>query len=126
MVIKTDTCYYTEMKVYPGWGIRVVRKDGKLLTFLNAKAKSLFMQGIKSQRLTWTQAWRRRNKKGQVTQGAKKRTKRAAKTYKAIQGLSIEDLRKKRTQKPEFRAAQRAAALREVKDRNKKKPNTKK
>ena len=46
MVIKTDTCYYTEMKVYPGWGIRVVRKDGKLQpatwdeAFAAIKAKS--------------------------------------------------------------------------------------
>lgn len=50
----------------------------------------------------------------------RKKTRRAAKTYKAIQGLSIEDLRKRRTQKPEYRKAQRDASLREVKERKKK------
>ena len=126
MVIKCDTCYYTEMKIYPGWGKRVVRKDGKLLAFLNQKSRSLFTQGIKAQRLTWSQQWRRRNKKGKTDLTVKKKTRRAAKVYKAIQGLSIDDLRKRRTQKPEYRKAQRDASLREVKARTKKAKDTKK
>ena len=34
-------------------------------------------------------------------------------------GLSLDDIRKKAAQKPEFRSAQRDAALKEVKDRKK-------
>eukprot|EP00954_Amorphochlora_amoebiformis_P027147 1383586-Amorphochlora_amoeboformis.AAC.1 len=92
MVIKTDLCFFTECKVYPGHGIRYVRKDGKVhggkedgkkgegsaglrelkyfkkgggggrlcneecgrncgnhLTFLNAKAFSLYKQRKKAQ-----------------------------------------------------------------------------
>merc|ERR1712071_14000 len=109
---------------YPGWGKRVVRNDGKLLAFLNLKSKSLYQQGIKAQRLTWTQQWRRRNKKGRTEMGAKKKTRRATKVVKAIQGLSIEDLKKRRTQKPEYRKAQRDAALREAKERKKKSKDT--
>merc|ERR1712070_544993 len=108
------------MKIYPGWRKRVVRKDGKLLAFLNQKSKSLYSRGIKAQRLTWTQQWRRRNKKGRTELAAKKKTRRATKVVKAIQGLSIEDLKKRRNQKPEYRQAQRAAALREAKERKKK------
>ena len=126
-MIKTDTCFYTEMRIYPGWGKRVVRKDGKLLAFLNQKARSLYTQGIKAQRLTWSQQWRRRNKKGKTDLAVKKKARRAAKVVKAIQGLSMEDLQKRRTQKPEYRKAQRDAALREAKERKKKaKDNSKK
>jgi ribosomal protein L24E len=47
-------------------GRRQVRKDGKLVAFLSRKAWSLSEQRIRAQRLTWTQAWRRKNKKGKV------------------------------------------------------------
>src|SRR5688572_22523075 len=30
MVIKTDTCFFTELKIFPGHGKRIVRKDGKV------------------------------------------------------------------------------------------------
>ncbi len=30
MVVKTDTCFFTEFKIYPGHGRRLVRKDGKV------------------------------------------------------------------------------------------------
>ena len=44
------------------------------------------LTGIKAQRLTWTQQWRRRNKKGKTDLAVKKKTRRAAKVVKAIQG----------------------------------------
>lgn len=91
-----------------------------MLAFLNQKSRSLYSQGIKAQRLTWTQQWRRRNKKGKTDLTVKKKARRAAKVVKAIQGLSMEDLTKRRTQKPEYRKAQRDAALREAKERKKK------
>ena len=125
MVIKCDICFYTELKVWPGHGKRCVQK-GKLVTFLNRKAWSLNDQKIKAQRLTWTQAWRRKHKKGKVETAAKKKIKRTGKTFKAIQGLSMDEIKKRRTQKPEIRAAQREAALREVKERKKKTVDEKK
>lgn len=119
MVIKCDICFYTELKIYPGHGKRIVRKDGKLLAFLSRKAWSLNKQCIKAQKLTWTQAWRRRNKKGKVETFARKRVKKTGKVYKAIQGLTMDEIRKRRTQKPELRKAQREASLREIKERKK-------
>lgn len=126
MVIKCDICYYTELKIYPGHGKRIVRKDGKLLAFLSRKAWSLSEQKIKALKLTWTQAWRRRNKKGKNEQFNKKRRAKTGKVYKAIQGLSMDDIRKRRTQKPEMRKAQRESALREIKERKKKAAGAKK
>lgn len=64
MVVKTDSCNYTEYKIYPGRGQKFVAKDGKVSFFITAKADSLFHQKIKAVKLTWSQAWRRMNKKG--------------------------------------------------------------
>jgi len=100
--------------------MRLVRKDGKLLAFINQKSRSLYLQKKQAQKLHWTQAWRRLHKKGSVEQEAKKKTKRTAKVFKAIAGLSIEDIKKKRQQKPDLRKAQRESHLREIKDRNRK------
>ena len=126
MVVKTDTCFYTEFKIFPGRGIRLVRKDGKLLAFIDRKSKSLYNQKIKAQKLTWTQQWRARHKKGRVELQAKKKAKRATKVYKSIQGLDVEELKKKRLQKPDFRKAARDASLREVKERKRKGTSDKK
>jgi len=127
MVVKTETCFYTELKIYPGHGSKFVRRDGKLINFIDGKSRSLYHLKIKAQRLCWTQAWRRLHKKGKVETHAKKKAKRSAKVYKSIQGVSLEDIRKRRAQKPDVRKAQRETALREVKEKAKKqKDDTKK
>jgi len=120
MVIKTDTCFYTELRIYPGKGRKFIRKDGKLISFIDQKSRSLYLQKIKAQRLTWTQAWRRRNKKGKVETLSKKKGKRTARVFKSIQGITIEDLKKRREAKPDLKKAQREQALREVKEKAKK------
>ena len=66
MVIKTDPCAFSEMKIYPGRGSRFAAKDGKVHFFISSKARSLYHQKIKPVKLTWTQASRRFNKKVKV------------------------------------------------------------
>lgn len=112
MVVKTDSCFFTELRIYPGHGRRLVRRDGKLLAFIDQKSRSLYTQKIKAQRLTWTQSWRRKNKKGKVETAAKKKGKRAARVFKSIQGITIEDIKKRRDAKPDMKKAQRDDALR--------------
>jgi large subunit ribosomal protein L24e len=92
----------------------------QLVAFIDQKSRSLYMQKIKAQRLTWTQAWRRRNKKGKVETLSKKKGKRTARIFKSIQGITIEDIKKRRDAKPDFKKAQREQALREVKEKVKK------
>merc|ERR1719456_858874 len=72
---------------------------------------------IKPVKLRWTQAWRRMNKKGKTDESGKKRTRKAQKFQKAIVGMSLEDIKKKKAQKPELRQAARDAAAREAKSR---------
>merc|ERR1712050_214600 len=121
-VIKTDLCAYTEYRIYPGRGQKFVAKDAKVSFFISAKADSLFHQRIKPVKLRWTQAWRRMNKKGKADEQAKKRTRKAQKFQKAIVGMSLEDIKKKKAQKPELRQQARDAAAKEAKARIAKKP----
>merc|ERR1711941_148452 len=96
-------------------------KDGKTHFFINGKADSLFHQRIKPVKLKWTQAWRRMNKKGKADEGGKKRTRKAQKFQKAIVGMSLEDIKKKKAQKPELRKQAQDAAAKEAKARMAKK-----
>ena len=52
-----------------------------------------------SYRSRWTLNWRRKNKKGKAEDAGKKRTKKATKVQKAIVGMSLEDIKKKKSQK---------------------------
>merc|ERR1719412_2168135 len=100
-----------------GHGQKFMAKDGKVYFFINAKAKSLFHQKIKPVKLRWTQGWRRMNKKGKADEATKKRTRKVQKFQKAIVGMSLDDIRQKKAQKPQLRAAAKEAAAKEAKAR---------
>eukprot|EP00178_Gracilaria_changii_P001174 TRINITY_DN11655_c0_g1_i1.p2 TRINITY_DN11655_c0_g1~~TRINITY_DN11655_c0_g1_i1.p2 ORF type:complete len:154 (-),score=32.25 TRINITY_DN11655_c0_g1_i1:414-875(-) len=117
MVIKTEVCAFSDTRVYPGHGVRMIRRDGQPITLFSAKCKSLLKQRKKPAKLTWTQAWRRLNKKIKVEEVARRRTRKTTKLNRAIVGASLEEIKKKRSQKPEVRSAQREAAAKEVKAR---------
>ena len=125
MVIKTEVCSFSEGRIYPGHGSRFIRRDGTTYQFISRKSKSLFLQRKKAMKIVWTQAWRRMNKKIKVEEITRRRTRKTAKIQKAIVGVSADDIRKKRNQKPTVRAAAREAALKEAKDRSKAKKTTK-
>ncbi|CAN0399781.1 unnamed protein product, partial [Discosporangium mesarthrocarpum] len=55
--------------------------------------------------------WRRLNKKIKVDEVARRRTRKTTKLNRAIVGATLEEIKKKRQQKPEVRSAQREAAL---------------
>jgi large subunit ribosomal protein L24e len=109
----------SEYRIYPGNGKLMVRRDGKPIYLGSSKAQSLTLQRKKPAKLMWTQAWRRLHKKGLSEANLKKRRTRTNKVQRAIVGLSLDDIKKKAAQKPEFRSAQRDAVLKEVKDRKK-------
>jgi len=129
MVIKTDLCVFTEYRIYPGRGQRFIAKDGKVQFYITKKAAKVagnrpfqgrrgsVSQKVKPVKLRWTQAWRRMNKKGKTDEGGKKRTRKAQKFQKAIVGMSLEDIKKKKAQKPELRQAAKEAAAKEAKAR---------
>merc|ERR1719436_1051207 len=57
------------------------------------------------------------NKKGKVDEQAKKRTRKAQKFQKAIVGMSLDDIKKKKAMKPELRQQAKEAAAKEAKAR---------
>ena len=114
-----ELCALSEYRIYPGRGILFIRRDGKPIWLASSKAYSLTLQRKKPAKLAWTQAWRRLHKKGLSEANLKKRRTRTNKVQRAVVGLSLEDIKKKASQKSDFRSAQRDAALKEVKDRKK-------
>eukprot|EP00392_Amoebophrya_sp_AT5.2_P014158 g14300.t1 len=117
MVVKTDSCNYTEYKIYPGRGQRFVARDGKVSFFITAKADSLFHQKIKAVKLTWSQAWRRMNKKGKLEAQSRRTKKKGAKQQKAIVGLTLEDMKALRANKEKMRETAKESAVKEAKAR---------
>jgi large subunit ribosomal protein L24e len=54
-VVKTERCAFSEYNVFPGHGMKMVRKDGQPLIFGTAKSKRLYCQRLKPSKLMWTQ-----------------------------------------------------------------------
>merc|ERR1711874_75666 len=68
---------------------------------------------------TWTVLYRRKHKKGQEEEQAKKKTRKTQKFQRAIVGASLTEILAKRNQKPEVRKAQRDQAIKAAKEKNK-------
>jgi len=126
MVIKTDPCAFTELKIYPGRGTRFAGKDGKVHFFISAKARTLFHQKIKPVKLTWTQASRRFNKKTKIVDIQKKRTRRTTRVQKAVVGMSLDEIKRKRSEDAAIRDKSLEATKKELKERSVKKMQAKK
>ena len=126
MVIKTDPCAFSELKIYPGRGSRFAGKDGKVHFLISSKARSLFHQKIKPVKLTWTQASRRYNKKIKVEDIQKKRTRKTTRVQKAVVGMSLDEIRRKRTEDTTTRDKALEASKKEIRERNVKKMQSKK
>merc|ERR1712048_375598 len=95
MVVKTKKCSFSDKDIYPGHGMVQVKKDGKHLTFVDAKSRSLYNQGKKAAKIVWTRTWRITNKKVKVVRDQKKIKKRTKKIQRAIQGLDQDELAKR-------------------------------
>merc|ERR1711953_651267 len=120
MVTKTEKCSYTEYKIVPGRGSRFISKDGRTHYFISTKARSLFHQKIKPVKLTWTLAWRAYNKKIKVDDIQKKRSRKTTRIQKAVVGMSIEEIRRKKAESREDRDKANESASKEIKDRKQK------
>ena len=120
MVTKTDPCVFSEYRIYPGHGKKYVAKDGKVYYFISAKVESLFHLKKKAVKLTWTQAWRRFNKKIKADEIIKRRTKKTTRVQKAIVGISLDEIKRRRAEKPEERDKKLDQQKKDVKDKQKK------
>ena len=126
MVTKTEICSYTETKIYPGQGRRFISKDGKTHYFVSQKARSMYHQKIKNVKLTWTQAWRRFNKKIKVDEVQRRKHRKTTRVQKAVVGMSLDEIKRKKAETREDRDKKNDAAAKEIKDRKMKQMQAKK
>ena len=103
MVTKTETCSFSQFKIYPGTGRRFISRDGRLHYFFSHKTGAMYHQGIKRSYLAWTQEWRSKHKKIRVEDVQKRHTKKNVKVRKAIVGMSLDDINRKRGETRESR-----------------------
>ena len=103
MVTHTDTCSFTEWRIYPGIGRRFIAKDGRLYFFISNKARQMYHQKKKAVKLTWTTAWRRFNKKIRVDETNKKRSRKTVRVQKSIVGMNLADIQRKKQETPDER-----------------------
>merc|ERR1712223_113960 len=125
-VTKTEKCSYTEYKIVPGRGSHFISKDGRTHYFISTKARSLFHQKIKPVKLTWTLAWRAYNKKIKVDDIQKKRSRKTTRIQKAVVGMSIEEIRRRKAESREDRDKANVAAEQTIKERKAKAMQAKK
>merc|ERR1711934_76078 len=126
MVVKTDPCAFSEMKIFPGRGTRFAAKDGRVHYFISSKARSLYHQKIKPVKLYWTQASRRFLKKVKIEDIQKRRTRKTTRVQKAVVGMSLDEIKRRRAEDAGARDKNLEATKKELKDRNAKKIQEKK
>lgn len=97
MPVKTDLCAFSEVRVYPGHGIRFVTRTGQLVTLSTHKVSCLYHQKKKPAKLYWTLASRRVHKKKQSEEAAiKRRARRVVKIQRGYVGAEkIEEIKKR-------------------------------
>lgn len=120
MVVKTEICAFSEYRIYPGHGQKYFARDGRASFFISKKAARLHLRKVKAQVVRWTTTWRRHWKKTKADEAAKKKRRRAAKVQRAIVGLSLDEINRRRAAKPEERKKEQDAALQDIKARKKK------
>merc|ERR1712025_1003890 len=125
VIMKLELCAFSGFKIYPGHGKRHVTKEGRAFIFINSKCEKSHLMKRNPRKINWTQLYRRKHKKGQQEEVAKKRTRRNTKYQRAITGASLADIMAKRNQKPEVRKAQREQAIRAAKEKQKAKTSAK-
>eukprot|EP00727_Mastigamoeba_balamuthi_P005399 m51a1_g14860 putative 60S ribosomal protein L24e (163) ;mRNA; f:554246-555030 len=117
--MKVQLCAFSGFKLYPGRGIRFVRADAKSFVFYSDKCKGRFLIKKNPREIAWTVLYRQIHRKKSTEAVKQKRVRRNFKTEKGITGLSLEEIRQRRNQKPEVRKAAREEAIREVKEKRK-------
>merc|ERR1712090_96200 len=118
-IMKISLCHYSGYKIHPGHGKTMVRVDGKVYHFLDSKCERAHIMKRNPRNTTWTVLYRRKHKKGQEEEQAKKKTRKTQKFQRAIVGASLTEILAKRNQKPEVRKAQREQAIKAAKEKTK-------
>merc|ERR1712010_207932 len=119
MVIKTETCSYSGLKIWPGRGKTYVRMDQKFFRFGDGKAEAGHLMKRRNLTTRRTVHYRRINKKGISAEEATKRrkNKKSSAIRRDISGLPMELLAKSKASRPKTTGSAKDIAQRNLKDR---------
>merc|ERR1739848_340802 len=117
MVVKTDVCHYSELKIYPGHGTKIITREGKIHIYLHKKARHQAQKKIKVQQIKWTTAWRRHNKKIKATDMAKKKRRRAKKVVREIVCMTADEIQRRKNESTNEKNARMSEATGQIKER---------
>jgi len=123
MVIKYQTCAFSEYKIAPGHGMRYCEVNGKTHIFISKKVHRLFKHGKKPLNIRWTLKWRTSHKKGKVEETKHKvQRQKKERQVKAIVGISLEEINRIRESLKDERTndATRYKYVQEIKEKKKK------
>merc|ERR1712039_523650 len=115
-VVKTEVCHYSDLKIYPGHGTKIITREGKIHIYLHKKAKSQAVRKIKPQNIKWTTSWRRANKKIKNTDIAKKKRRKAKRVVREIVGMTADEINRRKAEGPSERKA-RNDAVQQIRQR---------
>ena len=114
---RTQVCSFSGFKVYPGRGIKFVRGDARTFIFYSNKSIAQFIHKRNPRKLAWTLPYRQQHRKGQSEEVTKRKARKIVKVEKGLAGLSLEEIRQRRTQTADVREAARLAAKKEIRAR---------
>ena len=101
MVIKYNTCSFSENKIAPGHGLKYCEVNGKTHMFITKKVHRLYLHGKKPLTIRWSIKWRTSHKKGKVEEAKKKVIRqKKERQVKAIVGLSVEEKKLRSDNRP--------------------------
>ena len=123
MVIKYQTCVFSDYKIAPGKGLRYCEINGKQHNFITKKCRKLYLHHKKPLSIRWTLKWRHAHKKGKVEDTKNRNNKnKKERTIKAVVGFSMEEIKKIRDANQDDRGsdALRYKYVQEIKDKKKK------
>jgi large subunit ribosomal protein L24e len=122
MVVKYQTCNFSEYKIAPGKGLRYCEINGKQHNFISKKCRMLFLHQKKPLTIRWSLKWRTAHKKGKVEDTKNRNNKqKKERTIKAVVGFSMEEIKKIRDANLDDRGsdAARYKYVQEIKDKKK-------
>ncbi len=117
MVVRTEVCNFSDMKIYPGHGTKVMTRDGTLLVAASHKSLSFLRRKTKGQLIRWTVVWRKLNKKFKAEKKNLKKKKRTNEQFKGISGISKEEIQRRMNMTPEELESQRQKIQLELKQK---------
>eukprot|EP00800_Vazella_pourtalesii_P019091 TRINITY_DN636_c0_g1_i1.p1 TRINITY_DN636_c0_g1~~TRINITY_DN636_c0_g1_i1.p1 ORF type:complete len:166 (+),score=18.76 TRINITY_DN636_c0_g1_i1:41-538(+) len=119
--LKTELCHFSHFRLHPGHGKKYARVDGKIFNFMTRKCARCYQMKRNPRDTRWTIHYRKKNKKGQIAEVSRKRTRKTVKYKRAIQGSTLEKILQLRNQTSQVRKLQREQALKIAKEKTKQK-----